>query len=272
MSKIKNTYNNIEDIPAGLENHYSETEAGYTFNGVDGMVDKGRLNEFRDNNIQLRKDIESRDDSISTSASELKAIQEDMAALESKFAGVDLEEWSAIQTERKAISDRELIEAGDVDKLIDSRVNEVLAAQHKELETQKLAYENQISSLQGELVSYDGQLNTMLVDNELAKVAGSQGVRASAVTDLLSRGNGIFRVENGVATAFGPEGRPMYDTDAVTPLSITRWVEGLTTAAPHLFEASTGAGMAQPTAATAPAAVAATPFDSILAGLVKLNK
>ncbi len=272
MSTIKNTYNNIEDIPAGLENHYTETDGAYTFNGVEGLVEKNRLNEFRDNNIQLRKDLEAREDAMATSAEELRMMQNSMKDLEGKFAGVDLEEWNAIKAERKAVAEKELIEAGEVDKLIDSRVNDVLAVQHKELENQKLAYEKQILSLQEDLVNYDGQLNTMLVDNELAKVANASGVRASAVTDLLSRGNGIFRVENGVATAFTAEGRPMYDTDAVTPLTIDRWVEGLTTSAPHLFEASTGAASVQPTTTSAPAEVIATPHDSILAGLASLNR
>jgi hypothetical protein len=111
----------------------------------------------------------------------------------------------------------------------------------------------------------------MLVDNELAKTANNQGVRASAVTDLLSRGNGIFRVENGIATAFTAEGRPMYDTDAVTPLTIDRWVEGLTTSAPHLFEMSTGAASVQATDSPAPAVEPTSGKDMILAGLAGLK-
>ena len=272
MSTIKTTYNNIEDIPEGMETLYTEQDGVHTLTGVEGVVDKSRLNEFRDNNIQLRKDLEAREEAVALAGSEMKEIQAQMEAMKSQFAGVDLDEWKTIQAERKAVAEKELIEAGEVDKLIDSRVNDVLAAQQKELEAQKLAYESQILNLQDEVVSYNTQLNTMLVDNELAKIAGSQGVRSSAVEDLLSRGRSIFRVEEGKATAFNAEGRPMYDTDAVTPLSIDRWMEGLTETAPHLFEMSTGAASVQATDTTAPVVAAATPHDAIMAGMAALNK
>lgn len=272
MSTIKTTYNNIEDIPEGMETLYTEQDGVHTLTGVEGVVDKSRLNEFRDNNIQLRKDIEAREEAVAQAAAEAEAVRKEMEAIKNQFSGVDLDEWKTIQAERKAIEEKQLIEAGEVDQLINSRVNDVLAAQQKELEAQKMAYEKQILSLQDEAVSYNTQLNTMLVDNELAKIAGSQGVRSSAVEDLLSRGRSIFRVEEGKATAFNAEGRPMYDTDAVTPLTIERWMEGLTETAPHLFEMSTGAASVQATDTTAPVVAPATPHDSILAGLAGLNK
>jgi hypothetical protein len=272
MSTIKNTYNNIEDIPAGMETLFTEQDGVHTLTGVEGVVDKSRLNEFRENNIQLRKDIEAREEAVAQSGAEMKAITEQMEAMKNQFAGVDLEEWKAIQIERKDVEEKRLIEAGEVDQLINSRVNDVLAAQQKELAAQKSAYEKQILGLQDDVVGYNGQLNTMLVDNELAKIAGSQGVRASAVEDLLSRGRSIFRVEEGMATAFNAEGRPMYDADAVTPLTIGKWIEGLTATAPHLFEMSTGAASVQ-AADTAPVIEAtATPHDAILAGLAGMNK
>ena len=267
MSTIKTTYNNIEDIPEGMETLYTEADGVHTLTGVEGVVDKSRLNEFRDNNIQLRKDIESREESIATANAEMQAIKDNMEAMKTQFAGVDLDEWKTIQAERKAVEEKQLIEAGEVDQLIQSRVNDVLAAQ------QKASYEKQILSLQDEAVSYNSQLNTMLVDNELAKIAGSQGVRASAVEDLLSRGRGIFRVEDGKASAFNAEGRPMYDADAVTPLTINRWIEGLTETAPHLFEMSTGAASVQATNSPAPAVEElASGKDMILAGLADLNR
>lgn len=268
---IKNTYNNVEDIPEGMETLFTETDGVHTLTGVEGVVNKDRLNEFRENNIQLRKDLEAREEAVATSGAEMKLIQEQMEAMKNQFAGVDLEEWKLIQTERKDIEEKKLIESGEVDQLIQSRVNDVLAAQQKELESQKSAYEKQILGLQDDVLGYNGQLNVMLVDNELAKIAGSQGVRASAIEDLLSRGRGIFRVEDGKATAFNVEGRPMYDTDAVTPLSINKWIEGLTQTAPHLFEMSTGAASVQATDSPAPAVEPTSSKDMILQGLAGMK-
>jgi len=271
MSTIKNTYNNAEDIPEGLESIYAKTDNGDYAVKVDGMVDKSRLDEFRDNNVNLRKEIEGFENQSSQHSTRIAEMEEAMRAVESKYSGIDLEAYAEQQQAAKALAEKELIEAGEVDKLIDSRVNEVLAAQQKELQAQKMAYEGRLESLQTDLVNYDSQLNVMLVDNELTKIAGNKGVRASALEDVLSRGREVFRVEEGQATAFGTEGRPLYAEDAVTPLSIDGWIGGLTKSAPHLFEMSSGAGAPQPISSSAPAAEPASPLDAILSGLADLK-
>ena len=273
MSTIKTTYNNIEEVPAGMESIYVKNDETGTFDlpQVEGLVAKDKLSEFRENNINLRKEIEGFTTAAESQAMAMDKMRAEIAAMEAKYSGVDLEAIAAQDAEMKALAEKQMIEAGDVDTLINQRVEEVLAAKQKELELQATEFKAHISGLESDLVSYDTQLNTMLVDNELTKIAGNLGVRASALEDVLSRGRAVFRVENGKATAFGKEGRPVYMEDAVTPLSIDGWIEGLTKSAPHLFEMSTGAGMAQPTATTAPAEVVATPHDSILAGLASLN-
>ena len=273
MSTIKNTYDNVEDIPQGMETIYTKNEETGTYHlpTVEGTVSKDRLDEFRTNNVNLRKEVEGYDVKIEGYESQLEEMKVKMRAVEDKFSNVDLDEWSSLQAERKANAEKELIEKGDVDLLINSRVDEVLAAQQKVLAEQKSSYESQILSLQDDLVNYDSQLNTMVVDNELAKAAGLAGVRASAMEDLMSRGQTVFRVEDGKAVAYNTEGRQMYQEDAVTPVSIDGWIEGLTKNAPHLFEASQGAATPQPTSAPAQAEVLST-HDSILAGLAGLNK
>ena len=167
---------------------------------------------------------------------------------------------------------RNSLKKGDVDTLINSRVDEVLAAQQKVLAEQKAMYEDQVLSLQTDLVSYDTQLNTMLVDNELTKIAADAGVRSSALEDVLSRGRSVFRVEDGKAVAFNDQGRQMYMEDAVTPVAIDGWIESLTKSAPHLFESSQGAGTPQPTSAPVKTEAPSTAHDSILAGLAALEK
>ena len=274
MSTIKNTYDNVEDIPQGMESVYTHNEetGKYSLPQVEGFVPKTRLDEFRDNNVNLRKEVEGYDTKIEESAAALDKMRADMKTMEERFSGVDLDEWASLQAERKAMAEKELIEAGDVDKLINSRVDEVIAAKQKELQAQKDAYEQQVLSLQEDLVNYDGQLNKMVVDNEISKIASRAGIAPSAMDDVLSRGRSVFRVEDGQAVAFNDEGRQMYMEDAVTPLGIDGWVEGLTKSAPHLFESSKGAGTPQPTTAPAKAEGSLNTHDSILAGLAGLDK
>jgi len=269
---LKNTYNNVEDIPEGLESFYSKNEETNTFTlKAEGMVDKARLDEFRENNINLRKEIESYDSKITDYESKMAEMHNALKSMEEKYSGIDLDEYRAAQEEAKRMAEKEMIEAGEVDKLINSRVDEVVAAKTKEAEALKEQYESKINALQSDLVGYDSQLSKMLVDNEITKVASVKGVRSSAIEDVLSRGRNIFRVEDGKAQAFNDDGRPMYMDDAVTPLNIDGWIEGLTKSAPHLFEASSGSGMQQPsTSSTAPAVEQMSSHEAILAGLKNL--
>ena len=269
---IKHTYGDASEIPQGLEGAYTQTADGSFALQVDGMVDKGRLDEFRDNNVGLRKEIESHESMSLDYETRLATMQEQMRTVEDKYAGIDMEEWSYMQQEQKAMEERDMIERGDVDSLINSRVDEVVAAKQKELTSQKESYEHQIFSLQEDLVNYDGQLSKMLVDNELTKIASSAGIAPSAMDDVLTRGREVFRVENGKAVAFSREGRQMYQDDAVTPVTIDGWVDGLAKNAPHLFESSSGAGMTQPSTSTAKVVEGVSGQDAILAGLAALNK
>jgi hypothetical protein len=246
---LKTTYENAQDIPEGMESLYTEGENGaFNLGEIEGMVDKSRLDEFRDNNIQLRKDVETSEE---TGRTAMKKFEEQTAALktlEDKFNSIDMEEWNSLQAEKKAMADKQLIEAGEVDTLIEQRVEEVLAVKAKEMETLRSAYEDKVSGLESNLADYDGQLSKMLVDNEITKFAAEHGVRTSALEDVLYRGRGLFRVEEGAAVAFDGSGRKVYGEDAVTPLTISGWLGGLANNAPHLFEASTGTGAVQPVA------------------------
>ena len=272
MSTLIKQYDNVESIPEGLESIYTKTDDGKFVVNVEGSVDKTRLDDFRDNNINLRKEIEGFEAKQLEGENSMADLKAQLDAVNDKFSGIDLDEWNSLQAERKANAEKELIEKGDVDALINSRVDEVIAAKQKELATQKSAYDAQVASLQDDLLNYDGQLNTMLVDNELTKIAADAGVRSSAMEDVLSRGRTVFRVEDGQAVAFNEAGRQMYLDDAVTPLNINAWIEGLTKSAPHLFESSTGAGTTQPTSAPVKTDAKLSTHDSILAGLEGLNK
>lgn len=252
---LKTTYENAQDIPEGMESLYTEDGGTFSLTGIEGLVDKGRLDEFRDNNIQLRRDIERSESDSRTAMEKFEEQSAAMKALEEKFSGIDMDEWNSLQESKKAVedkaqalADKKLIESGDVDTLINQRVEEVLAAKTREFEEMRSDYESKVSGLETNLTNYDSRLATLLVDNEITRFATEHGVRTSAIEDVLYRGRGLFRVEDGQAIALDESGRKVYADDAVTPLTISGWLGGLADTAPHLFEASTGAGSAQPIA------------------------
>jgi hypothetical protein len=237
---LKFSYDNVEDVPEGLVNLYTETDGKFTLGEIDGMVAKTKVDSFRDNNINLRKEIESNKDSLSEALENLEAIKRTKAELEEKFSGVDLEAYKESQRIQKEIEDKELIKSGDVDTLISSRVDEVLKVKQKEIDDLKSSQEEKVKGLETSVTSYNDQLKKLLVDNEITKASALKGVRPSAVDDVIARSRGIFRVEDGKVSAYDGEGRVIYSDDAVTPLSIDGWMSQLTKSAPHLFESSQG--------------------------------
>jgi hypothetical protein len=277
---LKTTYENAQDIPEGMETLYTEGDSGsFNLTEVEGMIDKGRLDEFRDNNIQLRKDIEAEQANTAAANLQLEQRLSDMKALEEKFSNIDMDEWQSLQDKKrsvedqaKAIADKKLIDAGDVDTLINQRVEEVLAVKAREYDELKKGYEDKVFGLEDNLSKYDVQLNTMLVDGEISRFASENGVRGSALEDVLHRGRSLFKVEDGQAMAFDETGRKVYAEDAVTPLTISGWLGELAESAPHLFEASTGAGSVQQVSQPAqPKQDPTSTHDLLMAGLANIG-
>ena len=87
MSTIKNTYDNVEDIPQGMETIYTKNEETGTYHlpTVEGTVSKDRLDEFRTNNVNLRKEVEGYDVKIEGYESQLEEMKVKMRAVEDKF-------------------------------------------------------------------------------------------------------------------------------------------------------------------------------------------
>lgn len=262
---IQYTYDDVASIPEGFESLYTQNDAGtFTMSEVEGVADKGKIDEFRENNIDLRKQIEDH--------------ATNMSNLESKFSGVDLDKWKEFQekesamaeTQRK-IDDQELIDKGDVETLVERRVNEVLAAKDKELGSVRGDYDSKVSNLQDQLMNYESQMSSLVIDRELAALSTDRGVAASAVEDVLTRGRATFKVEDGRPVAYDNDGLKMYGADAITPLSVGEWLDGLSDNAPHLFNKSTGTGASQPTSTPAQTNAGGNATDMILAGLKTLR-
>ena len=96
---MKAKYKNQDDIPSGLEQFYHEDGGEYHLQ-VDGLVPKSTVDEFRNNNIKLNKELQKVQDTLSN---------------------VDLDEYKTLKTERQQIADQELISAGKLDELLAQR-------------------------------------------------------------------------------------------------------------------------------------------------------
>lgn len=196
----------LEDVEEKFRGLYTQGGDGAYYLAVDGAVAKEKLDEFRNNNVELMKKLEPFKDLDPTKVATL------------------------LENERK-IAEKKLIDAGDVEGLVGLRVG-----------TMKADYETRIQGLETQFSTAQRQLETLLIDNEVRAVAIKAGVAPTAVDDVLLRAKTTFKVEEGRPVAKNEKGEVIYGKDGMSPLAIGDWVGGLKDAAPHLFQPSSGSG------------------------------
>ena len=202
---IKTQYDTQADIPEGLSSLYSQNDSGvFALNPIEGMVNKSQLDdankkvdEFRQNNTALNK----------------------------KFEGVDVDEWKTLQDDKRKMADKELIEAGEVDELINRRVNEVVSKMNLTIEDLTTTNSN-----------LTGSISAMTIDAQLRKLATDSGIRADAVEDVVALGRTNFKISN--------EGKVETTVSELSStgelMTIDSWVTGLKTEKPYYYPTGTG--------------------------------
>lgn len=196
----------LEDVPEQFRSLYSQGSDNMFYLVVEGAVDKARLDEFRDNNIKLKNDLDA-------------------------YKGVDPKKVHDLMSREQQINDGKLIAEGKVEELIGQRVSAM-----------KADHEKVVTGLQGQLSVSNRQLETLVVDNAVREHAIKLGVQPTAVDDVLLRAKTVFRVEGGKPIAKDADGNIVYGKDGQTSVGIGDWIGGLKEQAPHLFVPSTGSG------------------------------
>ncbi|AAX84852.1 putative phage structural protein [Xanthomonas phage Xp15] len=204
--KLKFKIGKLEDVAEAYRNLYSQGPDGSYYLDVDGAVDKSKLDEFRDNNVALRAQIE-------------------------KFKDVDPAKYQELMAEHAKIHEGELIKKGDVEGLVNHRT-----------QTMRTEYEGKLNSLSKNYEIAQRQLETLTIDNVVRDRSIKLGVAPTAVEDVLLRAKSVFRVEEGRPVAKDPEGKIVYGKNGTDPMDIGEWLGGLKDQAPHLFQPSTGSG------------------------------
>jgi|SaaInlStandDraft_4_1057021.scaffolds.fasta_scaffold04018_3 hypothetical protein len=206
---LKAKVDDINSIDESLRGLYVENNGQYVLE-VDGLVDKSKLNEFRDNNVGLMKQISD---------------------LEAKVGSVDMDEYNDLKSKAKKLRDKKMIDAGKVDELVTERVTAMRAE-----------YDTQVTELTTKNDVANRQLETLLIDNELRSASAKAGVTSEAVDDVLLRGRAAFKLVEGQAMPHDSTGSVVYGKDGTTPMSVNDWVKNLSQSASHLFTSSQGSG------------------------------
>ena len=126
------------------------------------------------------------------------------------------------------------IDPDEVRKLVENRIKGV-----------KADLEKQITALTTERDTMTARLTSIQIDQGVLTVATKRGLRPTAIPDITARARSIFRLVNGVPTAFEPDGKAVrYGKDGLTPMTLEEWVDAQVSEAPHLFESNAGGGAA----------------------------
>lgn len=231
---LKGVIDTLDGIDESTAKLYTKTSDGKFVLDVEGMVPKSKLDEFRDTNVKLMKDME-------------------------KFKDIDPVKYRELAETHRKIQEKEWIEKGEIDKVVEQRVA-----------TMKGDLESKINEYKSSNESMAKQLDSLLIDNEVRSAAIKSGVRPSAVDDVLLRARAVFKVQNGVATPFDSKGQVIYGKDGSNPMAINDWVGSLKQSADHLFQGSNGGG-AQGGGAGVSNGANLSSVQKIAAGLNQLN-
>jgi len=179
---------------------------------VEGMVPKARHDEFRDSNLTLKKENE-------TLTEKLKA-----------FGDIEPAKVKELLATEQKLKENKLIEAGKFDELFNSKFDPIQKKHLEEREADKREKER-LSS----------QVEKLLIHERLTKIATAKGLRGDAITDMLNRVSGDFKVVGDKVVALDQQGATRL-TETGQPYTMEHSIELLAKQAPFLFQSSSGGG------------------------------
>ncbi len=210
---LKYKYTGKDQIPAEHASLYVERDGAF-FLDAEGVTDKTKADELRNNNIELRKQIED---------------------FTTRFDGINPDEVRRLAEEKRKL---ELQAQGHKPEEIDKLVTERLMGL-------KADWDKQFAAVTGERDSLTTRLTAIQIDQGVITAATKRGLRPTAIPDITSRARLVFKLVNGAPQAFEADGKTVrYGRDGITPMTLEEWVDAQVADAPHLFESNAGGGAA----------------------------
>jgi hypothetical protein len=232
---LKFKFKSKDEVPAEHLPLYTEREGAWVLD-VDGAVEKAKLDELRGNNLAIAKE---RDE------------------LKQRFDGIDAELARTLLAEKQKAEEEKLLNPGAADPGAAEKAEKERAAERERIEKViegrvkgiKGELEKQVGNLTAERDALNARLTAIQIDQGVITVATKRGLRPTAIADITSRARSVFKLVNGVPSAFEPDGKSVrYGRDGLTPMTLDEWVDTQVSEAPHLFESNAGGGSANSSA------------------------
>lgn len=216
----------LDGVPEAVAEHYvQDSGSGKFVLSVDGMIPKTKLDEFRNTNTNLMKDLQA-------TKMEIERLREDY--------GLKPDEVKELQKTLDSYKDKKVLDDEGIEALVEKRIANVKAESLSEIK----AREKRIEELSKDRETWATKYQRTVIERELKDAALGAGVRTSALTDVVLRGSNMWHLnDEGRIVARDGQGDLMYGTDGVSILTPKEWMETqLREAAPHFFEPSGGGG------------------------------
>lgn len=219
-------FENVEAVPEGLKEFakVDEDSGAVTVN----VVANAKLDEFRDKNINLSKQLEA----VTPTLARVKDI-----------AGEDFDGFENELKELRSIAQR--VKDGELktDDQIEQAVQDRLKVLKDGYEENNKSLNRQLAQEQQKSVSLSERLNRTRIDKEVTAsvIVPESGVRPEALPDVLERAYRLFKVEDdGLVPKKGES--VIYGADGASPMTVGEWLVKLRDEAPHYFKGNSGGG------------------------------
>ena len=214
---LKSVHETSEEIPEGLNEFYVEKDGKFHL-AVEGMTEKAKLDEFRNSNIELKKQVEQMSQSLDT------------------FNGIDPKKAKDALKKISGLEDKELMDQGQFDELFKKKELE-LTGKIDALQSHATEQENTASR-------YKEELETYRVTSAIQTAVNEAGTpQSSAIADILARAKTSWNIDDkGNLFCVDETGKARYSENGTQYLSPKEWALELIQTAPHLFASSSGGG------------------------------
>lgn len=224
--KLKLIVDSLDGIDEAHKGLYEKGEDGKYHLSVEGVEDVSGLKSA----LQKERDA----------VKELKAKYAKYDGIDPTKAQEALEKLREIEEKERLIREKELIDKGELEKVIENRTKLMQQDHNEQIKKLTERAENAEKGLEATKM----QLATAVIERGIADAVGEVGqARKGAMIDIIQRGRSTWTLDdNGKPVALNADGTTIYGKDGKAPISMKEWAENLLEQAPHLFEESKGGG------------------------------
>lgn len=218
---LKAVLTSLDGLDASIAALYKKGEDGKFYLEAEGLVEKGKLDTFRDNNIALQKKVD------------------ELTAAVEKFAGIDPDKYKAAMDAIENDKEKKLLKDGKIDEVIALRTEKMRQTYEDQIKAKDAA----ITKAVEEAKKANGERDQYIVKTELRKAVDNPELGFNTgVADMLEKEViAKFAYRDGKVVGIDANGAVKYGGSG-NPATIAEYLQDVVKEHPYLVKASTGGG------------------------------